>query len=46
MTNEIWSILDKVGLKERVELFEKKLDAEVDPAGDNFSVGEKQLFAV
>eukprot|EP00392_Amoebophrya_sp_AT5.2_P010444 g10504.t1 len=42
----IWRALELVGLKERIRSFPTQLDHQMDAAGENFSVGERQLFAV
>ncbi|KAL1122346.1 hypothetical protein AAG570_003751, partial [Ranatra chinensis] len=43
---EIWSALEKVGLKDRVSSYNTKLDTQVSTSGENFSVGEKQLLCL
>ncbi len=42
----MWEVLEAVGLAELIRNNPNGLDMEIDQAGDNFSVGEKQLFAV
>ncbi|KND01250.1 uncharacterized protein SPPG_03064 [Spizellomyces punctatus DAOM BR117] len=43
---ELWSALEKVGLKSLVKEMDGGLDATVTEAGDNFSVGQKQLVCL
>jgi ABC-type multidrug transport system fused ATPase/permease subunit len=42
----LWSALDKVHLKESVAEMEGGLNAEVQKAGSNLSVGQKQLICL
>ncbi|ORX56536.1 hypothetical protein BCR36DRAFT_580845 [Piromyces finnis] len=44
--SEIWDALENSGVKELVMNMENKLEAEVLCHGENFSVGQKQLFCL
>ncbi|KAJ3427508.1 multidrug-resistance like protein 1 isoform i [Anaeramoeba flamelloides] len=43
---ELWTILEQVYLKEKIQSLENKLDQEISQESSNFSVGEKQLFCL
>lgn len=42
----IWEALEKCHLKTLVQSLDKKLEADVSHGGNNFSVGERQLFCL
>ncbi|KAI9355096.1 P-loop containing nucleoside triphosphate hydrolase protein, partial [Zopfochytrium polystomum] len=44
--DQIWEALELVGMKSTVAGLENKLDSRVSDRGENFSVGEKQLFTL
>eukprot|EP01155_Anaeramoeba_flamelloides_P009729 Anaeramoba_flamelloidesa198_170.p1 GENE.a198_170~~a198_170.p1 ORF type:complete len:1439 (+),score=398.63 a198_170:113-4429(+) len=43
---DLWTILDQVYLKEKIQSLDNKLDQEISQESSNFSVGEKQLFCL
>ena len=43
---DVWNVLEKVQLKDKVSELEGQLQFTVSDAGSNFSVGEKQLFCL
>ena len=43
---DVWNVLEKVQLKDKVSELEGQLQFAVSDAGSNFSVGEKQLFCL
>jgi ABC-type multidrug transport system fused ATPase/permease subunit len=43
---ELWNALDKVQLKENIQEMEGELDASINKAGSNLSVGQKQLICL
>ncbi|KAJ3445264.1 multidrug-resistance like protein 1 isoform i [Anaeramoeba flamelloides] len=43
---EMWKVLEQVYLKEKIQSLPNKLDQELNQEGQNFSVGEKQLFCL
>ena len=45
-TDEIWSVLDRVGLRERIEKDSRGLEGAVANNGSNFSVGQRQLLCL
>ncbi|KAL3856343.1 hypothetical protein ACJMK2_011112 [Sinanodonta woodiana] len=44
--NKLWEALQTVELKDTIETLEGQLDASVSEGGENFSVGQKQLFCL
>lgn len=44
--SEIWSALEKTQLKGKVKAMPGQLDASVEVAGSNLSVGERQLLCL
>ncbi|XP_061939322.1 ATP-binding cassette sub-family C member 5 isoform X6 [Apis cerana] len=44
--SEIWSVLEKTQLKEKVQVMPGQLDAPIEVEGKNLSVGERQLFCL
>ena len=44
--DEIWQALERSHLKEVVQKLDKGIFAKVDAAGENFSVGEKQMICL
>ncbi|GBG94210.1 cytochrome bd biosynthesis ABC transporter ATP-binding and permease components cydC [Ligilactobacillus salitolerans] len=44
--DEIWSVLDRVGLSKMVERLPERLDTQVDEAGHRFSGGERHRMAL
>nr|CAB3219627.1 multidrug resistance-associated protein 1-like [Phallusia mammillata] len=43
---ELWSALDKVQMKESIEVFSSKLEMQLAESGSNFSVGQRQLICL
>eukprot|EP00835_Amoeboradix_gromovi_P004157 NODE_308_length_11287_cov_0.209778.p1 type:complete len:1191 gc:universal NODE_308_length_11287_cov_0.209778:1986-5558(+) len=43
---KLWSVLERVGLKASIEILDKKLDSIVSENGENYSVGQRQLFCL
>ncbi|KAG2375146.1 hypothetical protein C9374_010150 [Naegleria lovaniensis] len=43
---QLWNALEKTHMKEKVMSLEGQLDAQVSEYGENFSLGERQLFCV
>ena len=41
--SELWEALDTAQMKRTVEAMPGQLDAEVDEAGENFSMGQRQV---
>lgn len=44
--DDVWAALEKVDLKEVIESLPLKLDAPVSEYGENFSLGQRQLFCL
>lgn len=44
--SELWSVLEKTQLKDRVSAMQGQLEARVGYSGDNLSVGERQLLCL
>ncbi|CAB3400010.1 unnamed protein product [Caenorhabditis bovis] len=44
--SDIWQALERCYLKDHVSRLEHKLESEVNSGGENFSVGERQLFCL
>lgn len=44
--SKLWMALESVQLKDTIEALPDKLDSRVSEGGDNFSIGQKQLFCL
>ncbi|XP_060582748.1 ATP-binding cassette sub-family C member 9-like [Ruditapes philippinarum] len=44
--NKLWKALESVQLKDTIDALPNKLDSKVSEGGENFSIGQKQLFCL